>query len=123
MEVLIALAVSLAAGLMATRVFKALGMNFPDVTAFLLAGMVIGPYGIGRLGISGLGFSSYEAVETLGVINTAALGFIAFSIGSEFSLSSMRQIGKPALVIGIFQALDDALYGFHGGHGDTSLHL
>ena len=90
---------------MATRVFKALGMNFPDVTAFLLAGMVIGPYGIGRLGISGLGFSSYEAVETLGVINTAALGFIAFSIGSEFSLSSMRQIGKPALVIGIFQAL------------------
>ena len=105
MEVLIALAVSLAAGLMATRVFKALGMNFPDVTAFLLAGMVIGPYGIGRLGISGLGFSSYEAVETLGVINTAALGFIAFSIGSEFSLSSMRQIGKPALVIGIFQAL------------------
>ena len=109
MEVLIALAVSLAAGLMATRVFKALGMNFPDVTAFLLAGMVIGPYGIGRLGISGLGFSSYEAVETLGVINTAALGFIAFSIGSEFSLSSMRQIGKPALVIGIFQALAAAV--------------
>ena len=105
MEVLIALAVSLAAGLMTTRVFKALGMNFPDVTAFLLAGIVIGPYGIGRLGISGLGFSSYEAVETLGVINTAALGFIAFSIGSEFSASAMKQIGKPALVIGIFQAL------------------
>ena len=104
MEVLIALAVSLAAGLLATRIFKALGLDFPDVTAFLIAGMVIGPYGIGRLGISGIGFSSYEAVEALGVINTAALGFIAFSIGSEFRLSAMRHIGKPALVIGIVQA-------------------
>lgn len=105
MEVLIALAVSLAAGLLATRVFKALGLDFPDVTAFLLAGMVIGPYGIGRLGITGLGFASYEEVEALGVINTTALGFIAFSIGSEFRLSAMKHIGKPALVIGIFQAL------------------
>ena len=105
MIVLIALAVSLAAGLLATRVFKALGMDFPDVTAFLLAGMVIGPFGLGRLGIEGIGFSSYEAVETLGIVNTTALGFIAFSIGSEFRLSAMKRIGRPALVIGVFQAL------------------
>ena len=105
MTILISLAVSLAAGLLATRIFKFLGFNFPDVTAFLLAGMVIGPYGLGRLGIEGLGFSSYSSVEILGVINTAALGFIAFSIGSEFRMSAMKRIGKPALVIGIFQAL------------------
>lgn len=127
MTVLISLAVSLAAGLLLTRVFKAAGADFPDVTAFLLAGMLIGPYGIGRLGISGIGFSSYEDVETLSVINTAALGFIAFSIGSEFRMSAMRNIGKPALVIGIFQALaatavvDAALLLLRAFIGDASL--
>lgn len=105
MTVIISLAVSMAAGLMATRFFKALGADFPDVTAFLLAGMIIGPYGLGRLGIAGVGFASYEAVEELSVINTVALGFIAFSIGSEFSMSAMKRIGRPAFVIGVFQAL------------------
>lgn len=105
MTVMISLALSVAAGLMATRVFKVLGFDFPDVTAFLLAGMIIGPYGLGRLGIEGAGFASYEAVEQLGVINTVALGFIAFSIGSEFHISAMKRIGRPAFVIGIFQAL------------------
>ena len=105
MTVIISLALSVAAGLMATRVFKLLGFDFPDVTAFLLAGMVIGPFGLGRLGIEGAGFASYEAVEQLGVINTVALGFIAFSIGSEFRMSAMKRIGRPAVVIGVFQAL------------------
>ena len=105
MTVIIALAFSLAAGLMATRLFKLLGFDFPDVTAFLLAGMFIGPCGLGRLGIEGIGFSTYESVEALGVINTVALGFIAFSIGSEFSLAAMKRIGRPAFVIGVFQAL------------------
>lgn len=105
MTVIISLALSVAAGLMATRVFKLLGFDFPDVTAFLLAGMVIGPFGLGRLGIEGAGFASYEAVEQLGVINTVALGFIAFSIGSEFRMSAMKRIGRPAFVIGVFQAL------------------
>ena len=105
MTILISLAISLAAGLLATRIFKFLGLNFPDVTAFLLAGMAIGPYGFGRLGVEGLGFSSYSSVEMFAVINTAALGFIAFSIGSEFRMSAMKSIGRPALVIGVFQAL------------------
>ena len=105
MTVFLSVAVALFAGLMLTRVFKKLGFNFPDVTAYLIAGLIIGPYGLGRLGVEGLGFISAESVEAVSMINTAALGFIAFSIGSEFRLSSLKHTGRAAVVIGIFQAL------------------
>ena len=105
MTVFLSVAVALFAGLMLTRVFKKLGFNFPDVTACLIAGLIIGPYGLGRLGIEGLGFISSESVEAVSMISTAALGFIAFSIGSEFRLSSLKHTGRAAVVIGIFQAL------------------
>ncbi len=109
MSIFLSIAVALFAGLMLTRVFKALGWNFPDVTAFLIAGLLIGPYGLGRLGIEGLGFVSMEAVQSVSLINTAALGFIAFSIGNEFRLSELRQTGKAATVIGIVQAVAASL--------------
>ena len=105
MTVFLSVAVALFSGLMLTRVFKKLGFNFPDVTAYLIAGLIIGPYGLGRLGIEGLGFISSESVEAVSMISTAALGFIAFSIGSEFRLSSLKHTGRAAVVIGIFQAL------------------
>lgn len=105
MTVFLSVAVALFAGLMLTRVFKKLGFNFPDVTAYLIAGLIIGHYGLGRLGIEGLGFISSESVEAVSMISTAALGFIAFSIGSEFRLSSLKHTGRAAVVIGIFQAL------------------
>lgn len=109
MTVFLSVAVALFAGLMLTRVFKKLGFNFPDVTAYLIAGLIIGPYGLGRLGVEGLGFVSSESVEAVSMINTAALGFIAFSIGSEFRLSSLKNTGRAAVVIGIFQALTATL--------------
>ena len=105
MEAFLSLAVALFAGLMLTRVFKLLHLNFPDVTAFLIAGLLIGPYGMGRLGIPGFGFPTSEAVASIGLINNAALGFIAFSIGSEFRLTSLKQTGRAATVIGIVQAV------------------
>ncbi len=110
MEVLIATAVSLFAGLMVTRVFKIFHLNFPDVTAFLIAGLIVGPFGIGRLGIPGVGFSTFEEVNSMNVLNNAALGFIAFSIGSEFRLSELKHTGKAATVIGILQALAATLF-------------
>ncbi len=119
MNVFLSLSVALFAGLMFTRVFKVLGWNFPDVTAFLIAGLLIGPFGLGRLGIQGLGFTSLEAVDSISLINTAALGFIAFSIGSEFRLSELKHTGRAAAVIGILQAVaatalvDAALIGAH----------
>lgn len=105
MAQLLSIAIAMVAGLLMTRLFKKLGFNFPDVTSYLIAGILIGPYGLGLLGIEGLGFASYEAVESISVISTIALGFIAFSIGNEFRLSHLKGIGKKAVIIGIFQAV------------------
>ena len=74
---------------------------------------------MGALGIGGLGFESMDAVHALGLMADVALGFIAFSIGSEFRLEELKKTGKQAFVIGIFQALvatlfvDLALYAVH----------
>ncbi len=117
MGTLLSVSVALLAGLMMTRAFKPL--KLPSVTAYLIAGILIGPYCIGQLGIEGFGFASHEAVEALGLISSVALGFIAFSIGSEFRVEELKHTGKQALVIGIVQALiaallvDIALYFVH----------
>ena len=51
MCMLLETALALFAGLMMTRVFKYMKLNFPDVTAFLIAGVLVGPFVLGRLGI------------------------------------------------------------------------
>ena len=117
METLLCLSVALFAGLMLSRVAKLL--KLPAVTAYLVAGILVGPYVLGSLGISGLGFTSMENIDAYDIIPDVALGFIAFSIGNEFRLSQLKQIGKQATIIGIFQALlacilvDVALIGIH----------
>ena len=119
MDSLLAVSVALLAGLLMTRVFKKAGFHFPDVTSFLIAGLLVGPYCLGRIGISGLGFTSMEAVDNMGVVTNTALGFIAFAIGNEFRLSQLKSTGKQAVVIGIFQAItatvlvDAVLIAFH----------
>ena len=105
MRLLLETALALFAGLMMTRVFKYLKLNFPDVTAFLIAGVLVGPYVIGKLGIHGVGFNTMEDLESVSVLSNVALGFIAFDIGNEFRLAQLKQTGKTATVIGIFQAV------------------
>lgn len=107
MNTLLSVSVALLAGLLMTRAFKPL--RLPSVTAYLIAGVLIGPYCIGTLHITGLGFTSAEAVSSLSLISEVALGFIAFSIGNEFRLNDLKKTGKQALVIGIFQALTATL--------------
>ena len=102
-EVLICLAVALIAGLLMSRLAKKL--NLPAVTAYLVAGLLLGPFFLGKLGISGVGFKSLEEVEALKIISQVALGFIAFAIGNEFRLSQLKSMGKQAVVIGILQAV------------------
>ncbi len=117
MNTLLSVSIALLAGLIMTRFFKPL--RLPSVTAYLIAGVLIGPYCLGALGIDGLGFANMESVEHLGIIADVALGFIAFSIGNEFRLNDLKKTGKQALVIGILQALvatifvDLALLGLH----------
>ena len=103
MNTLLTVSIALLVGLLMTRIFKP--VKLPAVTAYLIAGVLIGPYCLGALGVDGLGFTSHEAVNALGIISQIALGFIAFSIGSEFRLDDLKKIGKQAFVIGVFQAL------------------
>ncbi|MCD7765685.1 MAG: cation:proton antiporter [Lachnospiraceae bacterium] len=100
--ILLSLSIAILAGLLMTRVFKP--FKLPSVTAYLVAGVLVGPYCLGRLGIPGLGFTSMDNVESLSLISDVALGFIAFSIGNEFRLSQLKKTGKQATVIGIVQA-------------------
>ena len=117
MSTLLSVSVAILAGLIMTRLLKPLKM--PDVTAYLIAGVLIGPYCLGALNIEGLGFISMEAVEKLSLLSEVALGFIAFSIGNEFRLKDLKKTGRQAVVIGIVQALtatlfvDIALLGLH----------
>lgn len=117
MNTLLTVSVALLAGLLMTRLFKKI--KLPAVTAYLIAGVLIGPYCLGALGIDGLGFPSHEVVAGLGLVSEVALAFIAFSIGSEFRLEELKKTGKQAFVIGVLQAVvamllvDAALIGVH----------
>ena len=100
---LITLAFSVLAGLLMSRAAKL--VNLPAVTAYLVAGLCIGPFLLGRLGIKGIGFSSLEYVDSFSIISQATLGFIAFEIGNEFRLKDLKSMGKSAITIGILQAV------------------
>lgn len=102
---LLQISFALIVGLLMTRAFKYLKINLPDVTAYLISGIIIGPYVIGKLGIDGFGLISMDEVERLSVISDVALGFIAFDIGNEFKLEELKKIGKKATIIGIAQAI------------------
>lgn len=107
MNELLSVAVAVIAGLVMTRLIKPL--HLPDVTAYLLTGVAIGPYLLGSLGIEGLGFCSAENISALSAVSETALGFIAFAIGNEFRLGELKKTGKAATVIGILQAFAAAV--------------
>lgn len=122
-------AFALFAGLIMTRIFKKINLKLPDVTAFLIAGVLVGPFALGALGVPGLGFNSMEALDKVSILSTVALGFIAFDIGNEFRLAQLKKTGKVATVIGIVQAVtamalvDIALIGLHFVLGPEKLPL
>ena len=103
MEFLLAIGCAMFAGLFLSRLTSR--WNLPDVTSYLVAGLLIGPLFLGQLKVPGLGFESFEMVEAMGLLTDTALGFIAFSIGSEFRISALRRTGRQATVIAILQAL------------------
>ena len=100
---LICLAVALVGGLMLSRLTKM--MHLPAVTAYLVAGLLLGPFFLGALKVPGLGFNSLEQVESFSTVTQVALGFIAFTIGNEFRLSQLKAMGSSAIIIGILQAV------------------
>ena len=88
-----------------SRLAKAI--NLPAVTSYLVAGLLLGPFFLGRLGLSGfgIGFGTLEQVDSYSIITQVALGFIAFVIGNQFRLSSLESMGKQAITVGILQAV------------------
>lgn len=91
-------------------------MKFPDVTGYLVAGLLIGP--------SVLGLMPKEAVQNLSIINDIALAFIAFSIGLEMDLGKLKSLGSKIIIVTIIQALGafllvtlGAYFIFHTGLG------
>ena len=117
MQILIQLALSLVGGLLMSRLAKKL--NLPAVTAYLITGLLLGPYCIGALHLPDLGFSSTAEVASLDIVSQVALGFIAFTIGNEFRLEQLKHMGKQAITVGILQAVittalvDAALVALH----------
>lgn len=104
-QLLICLSAALIAGLLMSRLAKAI--HLPAVTSYLLAGLLLGPFFLGRLSLSnfGLGFGTLEQVDSLSIITQVALGFIAFVIGNEFRLSTLESMGRQAITVGILQAV------------------
>ncbi|MBQ8337611.1 MAG: cation:proton antiporter [Oscillospiraceae bacterium] len=105
---LLSLGSALLLGLLMSRLAKKL--QLPAVTAYLVTGVLIGPFCLGALGLSGVGFHDEAQIESLGILSDVALGFIAFAIGNEFRLSQLRQTGRQATVIGIVQAFVATLF-------------
>ncbi len=103
--IFLTLSIALLAGLLLSRVAKLIGL--PAVTAYLVAGVIIGPYCLGQLGLSdfGIGFGGNNSPEHYSILCDLALGFIAFAIGNEFRLSQLKKVGRQATIVGIFQAL------------------
>ena len=102
-KTLICLGIALVVGLLMSRLAKL--VHLPAVTAYLVGGLLIGPFCLGALNIPYIGFNSLEQVEGLSVITQTALGFIAFAIGNEFRVSQLKTMGKQAITVGILQAV------------------
>ncbi len=102
-NLLLCISISLIAGLMMSRVAKRVGL--PAVTAYLITGLLLGPFCVGRLSLPGVGFHSMEEVSSMGLLSEMALGFIAFTIGNEFRLGQLRSMGRQAITVGILQAV------------------
>lgn len=117
MEILLHLTIALVAGLLLSRLTEKIGL--PDVTAYLVAGLLIGPYCLGALHLTGLGFQTPDDVARLDILSEIALGFIAFTIGNEFRLGQLKRMGRQAVTVGVLQAIittavvDIALIGLH----------
>ena len=100
LHILLSLAILLFSGLIFAKLIRLL--KLPDVTGYLIGGLLIGP--------SFLGLISNTSVSQFGIISEVALGFIAFSIGSEFKISYFKRVGMTPIVIAIFESLVAVLF-------------
>lgn len=104
---------ALLVGLLSSRLMKLI--KLPNVTGYLIAGILFGPcvLGLAFKDVQYNGSSLLDLVydsDVMTFISNAALGFIAFSIGTSFKLTSLKKVGTRVVVITIFEALGGAIF-------------
>lgn len=100
MDIIFNIAVLFLSGLLFARIFGK--FKFPDVTGYLIGGIIIGPCVLGLL--------SKEAVDSMDAISQLALSFIAFSVGSEMNFESIKQMGTKILIVTFFEAIGALIF-------------
>lgn len=91
----ITMALALSLALISSKIMKLI--HFPDVTGYLLIGLLVGPYCLNLI--------PSEFVENISLLSEIALGFIALSIGAEFKLSFLKKVGKAPVIIAILEGV------------------
>ena len=94
-NIYVCLAVSMLLALFSGKLMKI--VKLPNVTGYLIVGLLAGPYCLNVM--------SEEILHTLSFIPTIALGFIALSIGAEFKLNYLKKVGKAPVIIAILEGI------------------
>ena len=113
-------AIALFVALLSSRLMRI--VRLPNVTGYLLTGIVVGPFVLGLafnggnfLGAGDIAISPVASfVDSLGWISELALGFIAFTIGSSFKTETIKKVGSRIILITVFEALGASLLVFLG---------
>lgn len=95
MSILFYVAMMIVTGMVFGRLAKLI--KLPNVTGYLVAGLIFGPHIIPLF--------SQGVVDQMAIIPDVALGFIAFSVGSEFKLSYIKRVGMTPIIIAVCEAL------------------
>ena len=107
MNQILCIALALFVGLLSSRLMKVL--RLPNVTGYLLAGILFGPYVLGQY-IGGWSIDNPEtSINAIKWISEIALGFIAFTIGCSFRKEAIQHVGKRVVIITLFEALGGAI--------------
>lgn len=93
--IILCLAIILLTGFFLTRITRLL--KLPNVTAYIFAGIIIGPYALNLVPVS--------VINGMGFMTDIALAFIAFGVGRFFKLSTLKKSGLSIIVITVFEAL------------------
>ncbi len=93
--VLLTLCIILTSGFLMTRLTKL--VKLPNVSGFILAGMLIGPYALNLV--------SAEVISRMGFVSDIALAFIAFDVGKFFKRETVRGTGGKTIAITLFESL------------------
>lgn len=92
---IISIAIMLFAGFLLTRLTKLI--KLPNVTAYIVAGILIGPYCLNLIPTNFVTNTSFLA--------DVSLAFIAFSTGEFFRFDTLKKNGGKVVIITVFEAL------------------